>query len=150
MNSAMQPMPTTPFPQTCYFVFREGEEDGPYSLEELETLFRNGEMRSATPCRRRSEKEWHDLGYLLNSAASIQQPDSPPPAHLSMQPRSALPQPHLVETPRPEGSGTVRELVTELVLVTRRQNQLLAGIKWGIVGILVMLAGSSALFLGLR
>lgn len=106
-----------------FFLFRQGEEEGPYSFEELEELHGSGKISSATPCRSRSAREWQDLAYLLKEAPDEQRLD---PAEKS----SAQDPPATTQKVEP-----MNKLVMDLIALSRRQNQLLASIKWGIAAL---------------
>lgn len=116
----------------CFFLFRQGEEEGPYSFEELEELRDSGKIPPATPCRARAAKEWHDLAFILKEAAD----DG------SSEPGESTPS-------RPSLSAAVKvepmnKLVMDLVELSRRQNRLLASIKWSLFGLALVLLGGFA------
>lgn len=147
-----------------FYVFRQGEEDGPFPLDQLEEMHRVGEIPASTPCRSRSEKEWHDLGFVLK----FLDPDAPESEEETSSQRDegvsdfrpfAGPKPVVATLPAIRGEipaaavsrePSMRELVSELIAVTRRQNQLLNSVKWGLLCVALVVAATGAIAIGLR
>lgn len=134
-----------------FFIFRDGEEDGPFSLEHLQEMHGSGEFPASAPCRDQKDREWHDLGYILRlmedseDAEAVAEAQSGAASSTTDRPR-AKSAPVASVRPRRSADHTTRDLVAELVSVTRRQNQLLSSIKWSLLGlVMILVAGGVAL-----
>jgi hypothetical protein len=113
----------------CFFLFRNGEEDGPFSLRELKDLQQAGDISPATPCRSRRAREWHDLAFMVKAAAHEEKPGT------------------IAEHPT-EGAASgqaqepsLKEILNELVTASQRQNRLLSAIRWSLLVLILMTAG---------
>jgi hypothetical protein len=135
-----------------FFVFRQGEEDGPFPLDELEEMHRGGELPASTPCRGRTDKEWHDLGYILRSQEEgeprFDQPLEGPVTSVCASEKPVSREGGVGLSAQaasvPGNEVSVRALVAELIAVTQRQNRLLAGIKWSLIGLTLAIAATGA------
>lgn len=122
-----------------FFLYRNGEEEGPFSLQELSSLHERGDVPAAIPCRFPGEREWHDLGFILKTAFVDE--EEAPPAPVPGLPASPGARQDAGSQQRAE---SFRELVVELVAVNRRQNQLLASIKRSLLVLLLLLVAGAA------
>jgi hypothetical protein len=50
------------------YIQRDGETEGPYSQEVLQTWFETGKIPPQTPCRNKGEEEWMPLSRLFGSS----------------------------------------------------------------------------------
>lgn len=139
--------------KNCFYVFRRGEEDGPFSLDELEELHRQGEVPAATPCRSRRDQEWHDLGFVLRSSLEQEEAEKEKAAPdlertvavMGVEERGTP----TSASPIRVGEGGWDSQLSELIGVTRQQNRLLSSILGILVcAILVVLGGGVLLWLG--
>lgn len=148
------------FADLHFLIFSDGEEKGPFSPSDLREELKKGRLKKATPCRPRSDNEWHDLAYILKSLEEIDETDDPDPLRVPPSwPRNASGSGR--ETKRAPASGrpsgilkrrdedSSQELMAALIETQRGQNRQLAAIKWTLIVATAAIWGGIALFFGL-
>lgn len=113
-----------------FLLFRSGSEEGPYSLDELEALHAARQISSATPCRSKEAKEWHDLAFVLKTADDNQRENQERGKSREERPVISARQP-------------LSSFMLDLVELSRRENRSLVAIKWCLI-VLVLLVGCVA------
>lgn len=111
-----------------FFLFCQGEQEGPFSFQKLEELFGSEELSPATPCRSRREREWHDLAFILREKSPARIP-------------ATTPDPPATEAPNRRKDESLKDLIVNLVEMTERQNRLLTSIRWILLVLVLMTAG---------
>jgi hypothetical protein len=130
-----------------FYVFRQGEEDGPFPLDELEEMHRAGQLPASTPCRGGSEREWHDLAFILRAMEEAEEAPPPPravPSAAAVSSSGNGASAAAVIEPGP-AQVSLRAVVADLAAATRRQNQLLAGVKWSLIALSLAVVALAAI-----